>query len=449
MKRGRNFDTTKYFDEIYDDSSTAKCMRARCLSCGFSRAKNTTRQIEHLAICQEFLASSQGQQALASGELEMTPVGARNHAPGKDIWRGGAPNPTISAGSASRSVSSSLNTNARMPPPPLRQAPSLANHLVGKWPDKMDKATQQQFLSHAGCGTLSASALSHWLGQNSHVSRAMVSFIGSLIGKVRLSETSNSKVNTQYRALDLLISTVSNLRKEIDFIESTKRKYAIQSDGKPPSPITKAYIDLLMSAADTRSTLLEGMVVLWATEHASQLYTCTCYCVSWQYASNFANTVPSSNYSHVSALQEALIPNWTSREFSKFVEACRAIVDELANAETTGSGREQLVRCELQYQQVVYLWERLWPEIDGMGEENELNGTPARDNAQTGGRPSSNIMAGPSGTNGTTGHIEQKPIEIEDDDNEGNQDAPMGPNGTDSPYGGTGLGAIAAANQAG
>lgn len=100
----------------------------------------------------------------------------------------------------------------------------------------------------------------------------MVSFIGSLIGKVRLPETSNSKVDTQYRALDLLISTVSNLRKEIDFIESTKRKYAIQSDGEPPSPITKAYIDLLMSAADTRSTLLEGMVVLWATEHVSCSY---------------------------------------------------------------------------------------------------------------------------------------------------------------------------------
>lgn len=152
---------------------------------------------------------------------------------------------------------------------------------------------------------------------------------------------------------------------------------------------------------------------------------------------------------HISALQEALIPNWTSREFSKFVEACRTIVDELANAETNGSGREQLVRCELQYQQVVYLWERLWPEINGMGEENELDGNPALDNSQTAGRPSSSGMAGPSGTNGNTGHVDPKPIEVPDDDNEDNQDAPMDPNGIDSPFDGTGLGAIAAANQVG
>ena len=167
---------------------------------------------------------------------------------------------------------------------------------------------------------------------------------------------------------------------------------------------------------------------------------------------NGPSSVRPSNGSdqHISALQEALIPNWTSREFSKFVEACRAIVDELANAETTGSGREQLVRCELQYQQVVYLWEQLWPEINGMGEENEVDDTPKHDDSQTAGRPSSSAMAGPSGTNGNAGHVEQKPIEIQDDElDEDNQDAPMDPNGIDSPYGGTGLGAIAAANQAG
>ena len=148
---------------------------------------------------------------------------------------------------------------------------------------------------------------------------------------------------------------------------------------------------------------------------------------------NGPSSVRPSNGSdqHISALQEA-------------------IVDELANAETTGSGREQLVRCELQYQQVVYLWEQLWPEINGMGEENEVDDTPKHDDSQTAGRPSSSAMAGPSGTNGNAGHVEQKPIEIQDDElDEDNQDAPMDPNGIDSPYGGTGLGAIAAANQAG
>ncbi|EME83701.1 uncharacterized protein MYCFIDRAFT_98578, partial [Pseudocercospora fijiensis CIRAD86] len=342
-----------------------QCMRVRCLSCGFVRAKNTTRQVEHLATCQDFLTSPEGQQAVQNGELEMTPAGpppSFNNNMRGDIWRGSAPNPILQVGNTPASRLSIGGGNKMQPPP--RPQPSLVSHLLNKWPDKLAKATQQQFLSHAGCGTLSATALAHWLGQNSHISRAMISFIGKLIGKVSLPETSNSKTNTHYRALDLLVSTVSNIRKELDFIEATKRKHSIQSDGEPPSPMTKAYVDLLASAADTRSTLLEGMVALWATEH--------CYYASWQYASNFASKMPTSSYSqHLAALQEALIPNWTSREFSKFVEACRAIVDELANAETTGSGRDQLLRCEQQYQQVIYLWERVWPEVDGMGQEND------------------------------------------------------------------------------
>lgn len=163
------------------------------------------------------------------------------------------------------------------------------------------------------------------------------------------------------------------------------------------------------------------------------------------------------NDQHISALQEALIPNWTSREFSKFVDACRAIVDELANAETTGSGREQLTRCELQYQQVIFLWERIWPDVNGMGEENDLADESLRDSeSQDPVRPESSGMAGPSNANGnnsttnTGGKTET--IQIDDDEEEEEdegsrshmQDAPME---ADSPYGGTGLGAIAAANQ--
>jgi hypothetical protein len=156
-----------------------------------------------------------------------------------------------------------------------------------------------------------------------------------------------------------------------------------------------------------------------------------------------------SNDQHVSALQEALIPNWTSREFSKFVDACKAIVDELANAETTGSGRDQLVRCEGVFQQVVFLWERIWPEVNGMGEkegvvaEGEEEETPS-ESPEASHRPQSgNRVAGPSGTNGTQEARKTETIEIADDEENGHEDAPM--ENIDSPYGG--LGAIAAANR--
>lgn len=242
-------------------------MRVRCLSCGFVRAKNTTRQVEHLAVCTDFLNSTEGQQAVANGELELAqpgPSGYSNAALGPDIWRGGKPNPNLQVGG--RPSMESMNPMRA----PQRPQASLVNHLLNKWPEKFTKATQQQFLSHAGCGTLSATALSHWLGQNGHISRAMIAFIGNLIGKVRLPDVSNSKQSTQFRALDLLISTVSNLRKEIDFIEITKRKYGLQTDSEPPLPMTKAYLDLLIASAESRSSLLEGMVALWATEHVSR-----------------------------------------------------------------------------------------------------------------------------------------------------------------------------------
>lgn len=124
------------------------------------------------------------------------------------------------------------------------------------------------------------------------------------------------------------------------------------------------------------------------------------------------------------------------------MDACRAIVDELANAETTGSGKEQLARCELQYQQVVFLWERIWPEVNGMGEEEDLADEEASPDRQR-----SNSMAGPSGTNGTQKTVTKAdPIEIEDDDDNNDRDDDAPTDMVDSPYGGTGLGAIAAAN---
>lgn len=129
---------------------------------------------------------------------------------------------------------------------------------------------------------------------------------------------------------------------------------------------------------------------------------------------------------HNAALREALIPNWTSPGFSKFVDACKAIVDELANAQTTGNGAVELQSCELVFKQVVWLWKQMWPEVTGMGEED--------DTAEDGEG---------SQTNGD-GMDADAPIEIQDD-NEGGRDddAPA----SDSPYGGTGLGAVAAANR--
>ena len=182
--------------------------------------------------------------------------------------------------------------------------------------------------------------------------------------------------------------------------------------------------------------------------------------MSWQYAGTFVQTGPpnptsyslpsylqngqygmtnpygqpqangNSDNTNNAALREALIPNWTSAGFSKFVDACKAIVDELANAQTTGNGAQELGTCELVFKQVTWLWKQMWPEVTGLGEEDETMGEGE----------------GPSQAN-ENGNDGDGPIEIPDDDDdeaERDEDAPA----VDSPYGGTGLGAVAAANRA-
>ncbi|KAF2773479.1 heme oxygenase-like protein [Teratosphaeria nubilosa] len=435
MHRNRNYDISKSFDEFWDDSATQKCMRVRCRHCGFVRAKNTTRQVEHLSTCRDFLNSSEGQQALANGDLVPQPTDANG-----DIWRGGAPNPNlqgmINRRGPQKNPRSSMS-NAYTPARPAAPKPSLATHLLNRVADSLTDATHKSFLSHAGCGTLSAHALKQWLAQEIHISRALIPFVGSLVGKIRIPETSELQQDPTFRALDLLVSAASNMKKELEFLENTKTKYGMQVAPEEPKPATRGFVDLLVSASSPQSSLLEGLVVLYATEHL--------FCTSFQYAASFVSQMPASSTSyslpsyltpgqsgnpyatstghvpdntHITALHDAFIPNWSSPNFARFVGACKSIVDESANSQTSGNGRAEMQACERVFKQVIYLWGGIWPDVDGMGEEDGLEQNDHQQNGSA-----------------------DKAIEIGDD---GDPDAEAA---VDSPYGGTGLGAIVAHNR--
>nr|OQO21742.1 hypothetical protein B0A51_09094 [Rachicladosporium sp. CCFEE 5018] len=461
------------YEEYYDESQ--KCVRVRCKHCGFVRAKNSTRQLEHLfSACNDFLSSVDGQLAKNNGDLDR--FNASKSAPaiqnnGSEIWRGKAPNPGISVGRRGPDkrprVSGGNATTPSRPAAPARPTPSLATHLLSREASAVTSATQQAFLSHAGCGTLSASALQQWLTQDHHISRGFVAFIGNLIGKVRLPVTANSQQNTSYRVLDLLISTLNNVRREMTFFEATAQKFGLQIGKDDPKPVTKAYLDLFAGASGHSASLLEGLVLLWVTEHL--------YRTSWHYASTFTNNMPSSTYSlpsylttgpgnsanpyaqnsatgsgepHLAALHQALVPNWTSPAFSKFVDACRAIVDELANSQTSGNGREEMARCETVFKQAIWLWERLWPAVDGMGSEQDdldmsnMDASVSPVVGKSGSGAHANVGASSSRNNGGTIQIQD---DDEDEDNDTNNQDAHGES-MDSPFGGTGLGAVHAAN---
>lgn len=172
--------------------------------------------------------------------------------------------------------------------------------------------------------------------------------------------------------MDLLIGALNNARREMSFLEINATKYNIPIPSELATPNTRAFLDLFTACTSSTASLLEGMTVLWATLH--------CYRCSWGYASTFVSslTQPYLPYTtgvgseaHVTGLQQALIPNWNGPQFHGFVDACRAIVDELANAQTSGDGREEMMRCEAVFRQVVYLWDKSFPDVSEPEEEEE------------------------------------------------------------------------------
>ncbi|KAH7066268.1 hypothetical protein BKA63DRAFT_454006 [Paraphoma chrysanthemicola] len=368
MGRHANPDIRRAFIEFQDTDTPSKCNKVRCQHCGYVRAKNTTRQIEHLQECQAYLNSPDAQVHIAQtqqngGPLE--PAMASQQAPSQ-ILSGQAPNPNLQVHRRGPNTKRPRDGQPIAPNLPMHphQAPSLTAHLLATSSRNFTQATQQPFLSHAGCGSLATGPLSQWLVQDGHYQRGYIRFVGQLLAKIRLPQTQNSQFHPMYRTMDLLISALNNMRREMQFFEITATKYGLVLGQEGPTPITRALLDLFVSASGSSASLLEGMVVLWGTEH--------CYRSAWQYASSFSNSMstPSSD-SHIVALHQALIPNWTSPAFSKFVDATRALVDELANITTTRDGKEEMVRCEEIFKQICWLEERFWPDVDGMGEEDE------------------------------------------------------------------------------
>jgi hypothetical protein len=76
---------------------------------------------------------------------------------------------------------------------------------------------------------------------------------------------------------------------------------------------------------------------------------------------------------HTTALREAFIENWKSENFCRFVEACRAMVDELAMAQATGNGRTEMLACERVFKQAVWLWGQIFPDVIVMGRQDDLD----------------------------------------------------------------------------
>lgn len=124
-----------------------------------------------------------------------------------------------------------------------------------------------------------------------------------------------------------------------------------------PNRTTRAYIDLFMSAGSPGVSLLEGLVVLWATEE--------CYLRAWRYAAGFMDERDGGGSdADGGALRRRFIPNWTGKEFEEFVGRLGQVVDEMAGL-VKGAEEGELTRgrCLEWWRQVLWLEERFWPVV--------------------------------------------------------------------------------------
>jgi thiaminase len=255
-----------------------------------------------------------------------------------------------------------------------------------------EKATKHPFLEAAGKGELPKEKLSQWLAQDRLYAQAYVRFIGGLLTKVVLPTNDphsrpKQAVAIEQHVLDILVESLNNIHRELRFFDEVAMEYGLdatalsnqQSENQhlgagyfEPLYITRAYIDLFMSASSPGVTLLEGMTVLYATEYV--------YLHAWKHAAAVMSstaicheTLPSpASFSTGAerdldggALRRKFIPNWSSPEFEKFVIRLGEVVDELAGcvkgADVIEKTRSQ---CIGWYRHILWLEAQFWPNLN-------------------------------------------------------------------------------------
>jgi thiaminase len=299
--------------------------------------------------------------------------------------------------------------------------PSLTQILLNSSPHQFALATRHPFLRLAGQGHLPKQTLSRWLSQDRLYAQSYIGFIGSLIARVDLPyvAVADKSTSLRWRLVHTLTSALDNIHTELKFFHDTADKYGLdlETASRPDAPFTaepatKQYIDLFRAFwTDPSMSLLEGMVVLWATE--------TVYLRAWRYAASFmaeekkqaaeegkdrkskglssdgimselegsevsaginTNTnKPANSDTHADtdtpaqsqpnhsadldtgALRDAFIPNWTSRPFENFVAEIAELTDLLAEREDAVARRLEVYQAV--WAHILDVERRFWPDV--------------------------------------------------------------------------------------
>jgi hypothetical protein len=191
--------------------------------------------------------------------------------------------------------------------------------------------------------------------------QASIGFIGSLIARVDLPYAYiEDKISSiRWRIVQMLSSLLTRSHHELRFLEDVGRQYQINLEF-PPRPdlyftadiATKAYIDLFRAFwTDPTMTLLEGLVILWATEY--------CQLTAWRYAKHHLNPTRGADLDG-GVLRNEFIPKWTSNESEKSVYEIADCMNLLADREDAGFRIETFKAA---WTHVLGIERIFWPEM--------------------------------------------------------------------------------------
>lgn len=212
------------------------------------------------------------------------------------------------------------------------------------------------------------------------------------------------------RLTDLIIDSISNVRRELKFFEDVAARYgldisAADEQGKEEnvSEGVKGYRELFNGIGEKieagKLDIQAGLVLLWGTEKVSlpdflhslkvplllvslmseslRLKTALqCYLEAWRYAASFLEENSAISDADGGALTKEFIPNWTSSEFAAFVDKIGQFMDDiwrgaggdskswLLQRNWTGKGAAELWDLEGIWREVLRVEEVFWPKVE-------------------------------------------------------------------------------------
>lgn len=293
---------------------------------------------------------------------------------------------------------------------------SLTSHLLETHQPLYKSATQHPFLLAGAEGRLDKETLSRWLANDRLYIHSYIRAAGKLLASLDLPrQASGSQGAPETQLADWLIEALAAVRREERFFLNVAGRYGLRielgiplvstrdtssregpgrgSEGEeevlglgmmrsvfeaistvpttsPPDPDAAGQPGTGPAAATANPPpplpWLEGALTFWGTER--------CYLDAWSWARDKARecSAPSGGDADGGALRNEFIPNWSSREFARFVDRLGGLIDaavvQVLEGYEEGEERERakgdiLGRVEGRWRTLLVAERAFWPEV--------------------------------------------------------------------------------------